>query len=594
MSFAGVSFVGGGRPSTTRPVSTTSTVTDSGYHLFVVDGYSRIKEDTPTGEFISSRRFIVGGYWWLIKYYPNGEQSDRADSVSLYLSLDDDRVTETVKAQFKFSFVDRSQTQAPSNIGASKACDFSHRIPWGWGRFMKTKALEKTHVKDDSFTLKCDIVITKDVNTSAATMAPFAMVPASDMHLHFTSLLQSAEGTDVKFEVCREIFVAHSCVLAARSTVFKAKLSGPLKDTTVGVFIRIDDMEAHVFAALLFFIYSDSVPEIEEEEDDVMWQHMLVAACRYDLLRLRLICEQKLCTYINTSTVANILALAEQHQCQGLKNACLDFLNSPANVQEVMVLGGLDQLTSSCPTVLKEVIVKLVARNFEANNGDTAAPAPPFVMLPESDMHKHFAALLQSRERTDVKFEVGDQMFSAHRCVLAARSAVFRAELFGPMKEGATNSVIRVEDMEPQVFKLLLSFIYSDSLPEIEEEREGGDEDDEMEVKSEGEEEDYDMDLNVIWQHLLVAADRYDLQRLRLMCEGKLCGCINVTGVATILALAEQHHCQGLKEACLDLLDSPGILQEVMAAGGLDDLRGSCPSVLIDVIAKLASLKHGN
>jgi speckle-type POZ protein len=78
------------------------------------------------------------------------------------------------------------------------------------------------------------------------------------------------------------------------------------------------------------------------------------------LWRLRLICEQKLCTYINTSSAA-VLALAEQHHCQGLKEARLDFLKVHGNLQEVMVLGGLDHLTSSCPSVFKELIARLVS-----------------------------------------------------------------------------------------------------------------------------------------------------------------------------------------------------------------------------------------
>ena len=62
-------------------------------------------------------------------------------------------------------------------------------------------------------------------------------------------------------------------------------------------------------------------------------------------------------------------------------------------------------------------------------------------------------------------------MFSAHKCVLAARSAVFRADLFGPIKDTNTNGVIRINDMESKVFKLLLTFIYDDSWPEIKEEK---------------------------------------------------------------------------------------------------------------------------
>jgi speckle-type POZ protein len=257
----------------------------------------------------------------------------------------------------------------------------------------------------------------------------------------------------------------------------------------------------------------------------------------------------------------------------------LDFLKVHGNLQEVMVLGGLDHLTSSCPSVFKELIARLVSPNTDLNTEAAGAAALSFIEVPASDMHRHLTGLLKSAEGTDVTFEVCGETISAHRCVLAARSTVFRAQLFGPMKEGTTTSaiVIRIDDMEARVFKLLLSFIYSDLMPDIE----GSDD---------FEEDSAVDDAEVMWQHLLVAADRYDIQRLRLMCEEKLCGYISTTTVVTILALAEQHHCRGLKEACLDFLDFPANLQQVMDAGGLNYLSSS-PSVLIDLIAKLASLK---
>lgn len=52
-------------------------------------------------------------------------------------------------------------------------------------------------------------------------------------------------------------------------------------------------------------------------------------------------------------------------------------------------------------------------------------------------------------------------------------------------------------------------------------------------------------------QHLLAAADRYGLDRLRLICEAKLCEGVSVDTVATTLALAEQHHAAQLKKVCL-------------------------------------------
>lgn len=58
-------------------------------------------------------------------------------------------------------------------------------------------------------------------------------------------------------------------------------------------------------------------------------------------------------------------------------------------------------------------------------------------------------------------------------------------------------------------------------------------------------------------QHLLAAADRYALDRLKLLCEAKLCEDIAINTVATTLALAEQHHCFQLKAACLRFIAMP-------------------------------------
>jgi len=87
------------------------------------------------------------------------------------------------------------------------------------------------------------------------------------------------------------------------------------------------------------------------------------------------------------------------------------------------------------------------------------------IEVPQSNLHQDLANMLKDGEGTDVTFSVGDQLFYAHRYVLAARSVVFRAELFGEMKETATQHV-KIRDMEPTVFGWLLYFMYTDSLPD--------------------------------------------------------------------------------------------------------------------------------
>ncbi|GJN20627.1 hypothetical protein PR202_gb08027 [Eleusine coracana subsp. coracana] len=175
---------------------------------------------------------------------------------------------------------------------------------------------------------------------------------------------------------------------------------------------------------------------------------------------------------------------------------------------------------------------------------------------------------LATSYRPDVVFQVGGDKFPAHRCVLAARSPVFNAEFFGTMQESTTttSSVIHVDDIVAPVFRALLCFLYTDSLPETRKE-----------------------DEVAMYQHLLVAADRYSVERLKLICEDKLSKNIDVPRVAIILTLAEQHNCIVLKKLCLDFLSAPANLKAVMATDGFKHLSTSCPSIKKDLDAMLAS-----
>ncbi|PNT63271.1 hypothetical protein BRADI_4g13595v3 [Brachypodium distachyon] len=76
----------------------------------------------------------------------------------------------------------------------------------------------------------------------------------------------------------------------------------------------------------------------------------------------------------------------------------------------------------------------------------------------------------------------------------------------------------------------------------------------------------------------LVAADRYELERLKLICEDKLCRHVSTTN----------HGCRGLKEACVDFLKFPRNFKAVVASEGFDHLKNICPSILEELVANLA------
>ena len=183
----------------------------------------------------------------------------------------------------------------------------------------------------------------------------------------------------------------------------------------------------------------------------------------------------------------------------------------------------------------------------------------PQIVVPPGNILQQLGHLLDNGVGTDVTFKVDEQTFSAHKCILAARSPVFLAQFFGAMKE-KSDTTIEIKEMEAPVFKALLDFIYNDTFSGFEE------------IKESNEKHNP----KLLCQHLLAAADRYGLERLKLICEKMLCSSIHTNNVVTLFALAERHSCNHLKATCLKFLSSPEILEGVAATEQFQFLIGSC------------------
>ncbi|XP_044356135.1 BTB/POZ and MATH domain-containing protein 1-like, partial [Triticum aestivum] len=180
------------------------------------------------------------------------------------------------------------------------------------------------------------------------------------------------------------------------------------------------------------------------------------------------------------------------------------------------------------------------------------------ILVPSSDIGTHLGRLLDRAHGTDVSFVVDDVTFRAHPAVLAARSPVFRAELFGSMSE-ATMPSITLHDIKPATFKVMLRFIYTDELPE----------EDELEDSS-----------AQMFQDLLAAADRYALDRLKIICAQKLWQKVSVDTVATILAWAENYNCQELKNKCIDFFVVEENFRKAMFTDGYGLLLLKFPAII--------------
>lgn len=383
--------------SSSSPITSSIAVIETidGSHEFRINGYS-LSKGLGIGKYIASDTFTVGGYKWAIYFYPDGKSpEDNASYVSLFIALASEG--SDVRALFELKLKDQSGKEnhkVHSHFGRpleTGPYTLKYRgSMWGYKRFYKRTSLESSdYLKDDCLLITGTVGV---VNSYTEGPKQYIIpVPPSDIGKQVGQLLDSKDSTDVSFEVDGEVFAAHKVILAARSPVFRAQLLGPMKEKNMQC-IRVEDIEAPVFKALLHFIYWDELPDIQEltglnykGASTLMAQHMLAAADRYGLERLKLLCEAILSDDIAINNVATTLALAQQHQCLQLKAECLKFIALHENLRAVMQTEGFEYLKVSCPSVISELL-EYIARISEHSKASFAY-GNDIVMLDGSDIN---------------------------------------------------------------------------------------------------------------------------------------------------------------------------------------------------------------
>jgi speckle-type POZ protein len=186
------------------------------------------------------------------------------------------------------------------------------------------------------------------------------------------------------------------------------------------------------------------------------------------------------------------------------------------------------------------------------------------------EFRDHFANLWHDKDMLDITFVVKGELFKAHKLVLAARSPVFKNMLFGPTKKGCSDR-ISINEIEPSVFKMMLHFIYTDSVPEDNKHLWDGDTAGSIATT----------------EQLLAAADVYALTKLKVMCEEMLCRELSIDTFATNIVLAEERNCPRLRDACLCFARNPENLSKIALTDEYLNLSIAYPSILRELRDRL-------
>ncbi|TVU42529.1 hypothetical protein EJB05_08941, partial [Eragrostis curvula] len=333
---------------------------ERGTHRFEVSNYILVKS-FRTGEFIQSATFTIGGNDWCIRYLPNGdfvqEEDEDEEEVKQYVSVYLKRLSKTTEVRILCNITLINPATGLSWTVDSFARAFGSEDICGAKNFMERSALEADFVQDDCLVIEFEVTVVMGTPMSKSEMICEIQVPPSNVLDSLGNLLGDEKLADVTFMIKGEVFRAHKFVLAMRSPVFEAELYGPLRDKKMKT-IEVEDMQPAVFKGLLHFIYKDSLPDMDDldrDETHEMVKHLLVAADRYGMERMKIICESLLCKGFDVENVATTLILADQHHCSQLKDACIGFIKSSNRMIEVVASPGYACLKRACPAVTAEI-----------------------------------------------------------------------------------------------------------------------------------------------------------------------------------------------------------------------------------------------
>ena len=150
--------------------------------------------------------------------------------------------------------------------------------------------------------------------------------------------------------------------------------------------------------------------------------------------------------------------------------------------------------------------------------------------VPPDNIREQMKDLFMQKHFADITIQCGDEVFKAHKAILAAQSPVFKSMFQVDMKEKERGTV-EISDIDPAVMSDVLIFLYTGEVP----------------------------NMRTLAKELLKAANKYELSRLMMMCEIDLKIDINVSNVIDKLILADLHQAKNLKKACLKFIKQNAI-----------------------------------
>ncbi|KAK1661458.1 hypothetical protein QYE76_049617 [Lolium multiflorum] len=374
-----------------KTASTHRSAVVRGTHEFHIVGCSGRKRfaSVVSSSSIKSGSFLAGGHTWALACTLDDQGSLASITLELLGTARDVVFTASIRIEDPLG-------EWPTAVWQSDAIRIQETRTWQLSVPDAYHGHGTRYVRDDRLTIECTIAVLEEYSPKAAVETRnyfVSVVPpptiAQDLHKlllvnesksgsgssHYEERRRHCMQPDVTFVVEETEIQAHKLVLAMRSPVFAAEF----RWHTNGTLLSIDDMSASTFRAMLRFIYTDELP-IKASNDtshsvskekyasrrrEAMARDLLVASDRYDLERLRIMCQNILLESIDASTVMETLLLVRGRcTCCQLEDSCIEYIASDPEVYAVVrATEEYQELKKSCSPLIIEIMERVATHN---------------------------------------------------------------------------------------------------------------------------------------------------------------------------------------------------------------------------------------
>ncbi|KAL7741457.1 hypothetical protein ACLKA6_000780 [Drosophila palustris] len=168
-----------------------------------------------------------------------------------------------------------------------------------------------------------------------------------------------------------------------------------------------------------------------------------------------------------------------------------------------------DQISASGKMIATTLVTNVSQKTYKINSA--------------CNLTEDLGALLETKKFADVTIVTADDhKIPAHKNILSARSKVFAAMFTHSMKENTENCV-DIGDFSADVIMELLRFIYTGESPNLKE----------------------------MTADLIIAADKYELHRLKAMCASSLSDNLSIETAPIVLKMADLYNMEDLKSKAI-------------------------------------------